>query len=51
MIKVMTFTFFTNCISPHQLPLAKQLIDVLGTEHYRYIYTDALTEERQRIKC
>lgn len=49
MIKVMTFTFFTNCISPHQLPLAGQLIDVLGAENYRYIYTDALTEERQRM--
>lgn len=49
MIKVMTFTFFTNCISPHQLPLAKQLIDILGVENYRYIYTDALTEERQRM--
>ena len=45
----MTFTFFTNCISPHQLPLAKQLIDNLGVENYRYIYTDALTEERQRM--
>jgi glycosyltransferase involved in cell wall biosynthesis len=45
----MKFTFFTNCISPHQLPLAKQLINVLGTEQYRYIYTDALTEERQRM--
>lgn len=45
----MKFTFFTNCISPHQLPLAKQLIEVLGAVHYRYIYTDALTEERQRM--
>ena len=45
----MTFTFFANCISPHQLPLAKQLIDKLGVEHYRYVYTDALTEERQRM--
>ena len=45
----MKFTFFTNCISPHQLPLAKQLIDNLGVENYRYIYTDALTEERQRM--
>lgn len=45
----MTFAFFTNCISPHQLPLAKQLIDKLGVEHYRYVYTDALTEERQQM--
>ena len=45
----MTFTFFTNCISPHQLPLAKQLMDKLGAENYRYIYMDALTEERQRM--
>ena len=45
----MTFTFFTNCISPHQLPLAKQLITMLGVENYRYIYTDTLTEERQRM--
>ena len=45
----MTFIFFTNCISPHQLPLARQLIDKLGVEHYRYVYTDALAEERQRM--
>ena len=45
----MKFAFFTNCISPHQLPLAEQLIDVLGAENYRYIYTDVLTEERQRM--
>lgn len=45
----MKFVFFTNCISPHQLPLAKRLIDILGVENYRYIYTDALTEERQRM--
>lgn len=45
----MTFTFFTNCISPHQLPLAKHLIEILGVENYRYIYTDTLTEERQRM--
>lgn len=45
----MTFAFFTNCISPHQLPLAKQLIDKFGAARYRYIYTEALTEERQRM--
>lgn len=45
----MKFAFFTNCISPHQLPLAKLLIDKLGIENYRYIYTDVLTKERQRM--
>ena len=42
----MKFIFFTNCISPHQVPLAKAIIRRLGGENYRYVYTDALTEER-----
>ena len=45
----MKFTFFTNCISPHQVPLAKALIKRLGRENYRYVYTDELTAERMAM--
>lgn len=45
----MKFTFLTNCISPHQLPLARRLVEVLGVENYRYVYTEELTDERRRM--
>ena len=41
------FCFYTNSISPHQLPLAKALIHVLGEDNYRYVYTSPLTTERK----
>ena len=45
----MKFAFFTNCISPHQVPLAKALIKRLGSENYRYVYTEELTAERMAM--
>lgn len=45
----MKFTFFSDCISPHQVPLAKALIQRLGCENYRYVYTDELDEERKSM--
>ena len=35
----MTFALYTNSISPHQLPLARELVGQLGAENYRYVYT------------
>ncbi len=45
----MKFTFLTNSISPHQLPLARELVSLLGYKNYSYIYTDAITEERKKL--
>lgn len=44
----MKFCFYTNSISPHQLPLARELIKRLGADHYRYVYTTPLTEGRKK---
>lgn len=30
----MKFVFYTNSVSPHQLPLARELINRLGAENY-----------------
>ena len=45
----MKFVFYTNSISPHQLPLARELIRIFGEDGYRYIYTKPFTEERRNI--
>ena len=42
----MTFALYTNTVSPHQLPLARELIGQLGVDNYRYVYTTPLTKER-----
>lgn len=44
----MRFAFFTNIISPHQMPLARALVKLLGADEYRYVYTEA--EEKERTK-
>lgn len=45
----MKFVFYTNSVSPHQLPLARELIRHLGVDDYRYVYTDEQTEERKKM--
>ena len=45
----MKFAFYTNCISPHQLPLADEIIKLLGAENYSYIYTELLSNERRKL--
>ena len=44
----MKFIFYTNSVSPHQLPLARELIARLGKDDYRYVFTTAMTEDRKR---
>ena len=41
----MRFIFFSNSKSPHQLPLAKELVKLMGVKNYKYIYTTKLTNE------
>ena len=42
----MKFAFLTNIISPHQMPLARALVGLLGADNYRYVYTIAEDKER-----
>lgn len=44
----MKFVFYTNSASPHQLPLARELINRLGPENYRYVYTTPMTDGRRK---
>ena len=44
----MKFCFYTNSVSPHQLPLARELIARLGKDDYRYVFTATITEDRKR---
>ena len=46
---LMKFVFYTNSVSPHQLPLARELIKIFGEDGYRYIYTNPFTDERRNI--
>ena len=45
----MKFVFFTNIISPHQMPLARELVDLLGAVEYRYVYTERKEKERTKL--
>ncbi len=45
----MKFVLHTISPSPHQLPLAKELVQILGEENFRYIYEQPLTEERRHL--
>lgn len=37
----MKFVFYTNSVSAHQLPLAREIVSRIGAENYRYVYTGA----------
>ncbi len=45
----MRFVFYTNIVSPHQLPLAQELIAQLGVENYRYVYQFEMGKERASL--
>ena len=45
----MKFVFHTNSVSPHQLPLAREIVKLLGAGEYRYVYTTSRTDERRRL--
>lgn len=45
----MKFVLHTNSVSPHQLPLAKEIVKRIGADAYRYIYTDKRTDERKQL--
>ena len=45
----MKIALLTNVISPHQLPLARELVKKTGRDSYRYIYTETLEAERTQL--
>ena len=45
----MTVTLYTNIISPHQLPLAREIVRRIGRENYRYVYTEGFHAERTKM--
>lgn len=42
MVKIV---LYTNTISPHQLPLAKELAARVGNDNFKYIYTDVVDKD------
>lgn len=44
----MKFCFYTNSVSPHQLPLAREMIARFGKDDYRYVFTTTMMEDRKR---
>ena len=45
----MRIALLTNIISPHQLPLARALVERVGADAYRYVYTEPAHDERTRM--
>lgn len=45
----MKFVFHTNSVSPHQLPLAREIVKLVGVGNYRYVYTTPRTDERKKL--
>ncbi len=45
----MKIALLTNIISPHQLPLARALVQRVGEENYCYVYTEPLHGERAKM--
>ena len=42
----MTIALYTNIISPHQVPFAKELIRRIGAENFRYVFSESLHADR-----
>lgn len=42
----MRYCFYTNIISPHQIPWCKEVAALVGAENFRYVYTEAFHKER-----
>lgn len=45
----MRFCFYTNSVSPHQLPFAHELVKRLGVDNYRYVTQNRVSEAR--LQC
>ena len=45
----MKIVIYTAMISPHQLPLARELVKIVGVANFRYVYLKRVDEERVRM--
>lgn len=43
----MKFALHTGTISPHRLPLAQAIARRIGSENYRYVYSEAISQDRK----
>ena len=43
---VMRLAFYMNIVSPHQLPLASEIVRQMGMANFRYIYHHRIDTER-----
>ena len=41
--------FYTNIVSPHQIPLAREIVGIVGVGAYRYIYSEGFHVERKKM--
>ena len=42
----MTIALYTNIVSPHQMPLARELVSIVGRENYRYVFSEPFHSDR-----
>lgn len=45
----MKVCFYTISVSPHQLPLSRELVNRLGPDQYRYVYLRCINDERAKL--
>ena len=45
-----SFAFYMNCVSAHQLPLAKEVAELVGSERFRYIDAGERSESAQTVE-
>lgn len=45
----MKFVLYTVTPSPHQFPLAREIVSLIGAVNFRYVYREPLSSERNRL--
>ncbi len=45
----MKIVFYLDCVSPHQVPLAREVVKRVGADNFRYVYHDAVQEDRAAL--
>ena len=45
----MTVALLTNIVSPHQLPLAEEIVRRVGADNYRYVFSEKFHAERAKM--
>jgi len=45
----MKFVHYANCVSPHQLPLAREIAKRVGVDEFRYVYVERVLSDRKAM--